>query len=126
MEEKANINDNTVGVIAYITLIGFIIAIVLNSNKEGEEKKFGAFHIRQALGLIIFAVGTYILFAILTMLLITISLGLAGIVGILSMLIMFGFLALLIMGIVNAANKTYKEVPVIGKFSSKILGAAFE
>lgn len=126
MEEKANINDNTVGVVAYITLIGFIIAIVLNSNKEGEEKKFGAFHIRQALGLIIFAVGTYILFAILTMLLITISLGLAGIVGILSMLIMFGFLALLIMGIVNAANKTYKEVPVIGKFSSKILGAAFE
>ena len=126
MEEKANINDNTVGVIAYITLIGFIIAIVLNSNKEGEEKKFGAFHIRQALGLIIFAVGTYILFAILTMLLITISFGLAGIVGILSMLIMFGFLALLIMGIVNAANKTYKEVPVIGKFSSKILGAAFE
>ena len=126
MEEKANINDNTVGVIAYITLIGFIIAIVLNSNKEGEEKKFGAFHIRQALGLIIFAVGTYILFAILTMLLITISFGLAGIVGILSMLIMFGFLALLIMGIVNAANKTYKEVLVIGKFSSKILGAAFE
>ena len=126
MEEKANINDNTVGVIAYITLIGFIIAIVLNSNKEGEEKKFGAFHIRQALGLIIFAVGTYILFAILTMLLITISFGLAGIVAILSMLIMFGFLALLIMGIVNAANKTYKEVPVIGKFSSKILGAAFE
>ena len=126
MEEKANINDNTVGVIAYITLIGFIIAIVLNSNKEGEEKKFGAFHIRQALGLIIFAVGTYILFAILTMLLITISFGLAGIVGILSMLIMFGFLALLIMGIVNAANKTYKEVPVIEKFSSKILGAAFE
>lgn len=126
MEEKANINDNTVGVVAYITLIGFIIAIVLNSNKEGEEKKFGAFHIRQALGLIIFAVGTYILFAILTMLLISISLGLAGIVGILSMLIMFGFLALLILGIVNAANKTYKEVPVIGKFSSKILGSAFE
>lgn len=127
MEEKANINDNTVGVVAYITLIGFIIAIVLNSNKEaGEEKKFGAFHLRQALGLIIFAVGTYIIFAMLTMLLITISLGLAGIVGILSMLIMFGFLALLIMGIINAANKTYKEVPVIGKFSSKILGAAFE
>lgn len=126
MEEKANINDNTVGVVAYITLIGFIIAIVLNSNKEGEEKKFGAFHLRQALGLIIFAVGLYIVFFILTMLLISVSISMLGIISILSLLMWLGILALLILGIVNAANKTYKEVPVIGKFSSKMLGAAFE
>jgi uncharacterized membrane protein len=124
--EQAEIKDNTVGVVAYITLIGFIIAIVLNGSKEGEEKKFGAFHLRQSLGLIIFAVGIYIVFFILTAILMAISLQMLAIMSMLSLLIWLGFLTLLILGIVNAANKTYKEVPVIGKFSSKLLGSTFE
>jgi uncharacterized membrane protein len=124
--EQAEIKDNTVGVVAYITLIGFIIALVLNGNKEGEEKKFGAFHLRQALGLIIFAVGIYIIFFMLTAVLMMISLQMLAIISMLSLLIWLGFLALLILGIVNAANKTYKEVPVIGKLSSKMLGSAFD
>ncbi len=126
MSENSNIKDATVGIVAYITLIGFIIAIILNGNKEGEEKKFGAFHLRQALGLIIGAVGIYIVLMILSMILLSISLKMLFIISILSMLIWLGFLALLIMGIVNAVNKTYKPVPLIGEFSSKILGAAFE
>jgi uncharacterized membrane protein len=124
--KEAEIKDNTVGVVAYITLIGFIIAIVLNGSKEGEEKKFGAFHLRQSLGLIIFAVGIYIVFFILTAILMAISLQMLAIMSMLSLLIWLGFLTLLILGIVNAANKTYKEVPVIGKFSSKLLGSTFE
>lgn len=124
--EKANISDNTVGVIAYITLIGFIVAIILNGNKEGEEKRFGAFHLRQALGLIIFAVGIYIIFMILSMILISISLSMLVIISFLSIFVWLGFLALLILGIVNAANKTFKEVPVVGGLSSKMLGSAFE
>ncbi|TNE98052.1 MAG: hypothetical protein EP322_05665 [Bacteroidetes bacterium] len=125
-QEKANISDSTVGVVAYITLIGFIIAIVLNGSKEGEEKKFGAFHLRQALGLIIFAVGIYVMMLLLTTILISISWALLAIVSFISMIVWLGLLALIIMGIINAANKTYKEVPVIGKFSSKILGNTFE
>lgn len=125
-QEKANISDSTVGVVAYITLIGFIIAIVLNGSKEGEEKKFGAFHLRQALGLIIFAVGIYVVMLLLTTILISISWALLAIVSFISMIVWLGLLALIIMGIINAANKTYKEVPVIGKFSSKILGNTFE
>ncbi len=124
--EKANINDNTVGILAYITLIGFIIAIVLNSNKEGEEKKFGAFHLRQALGLIIFSVGAYIVILLLTTILMSISWALLAIVSFISLVLWLGILALLILGIVNAANKTFKEVPVIGKLSSKMLGSTFE
>lgn len=125
-QEKANISDSTVGVVAYITLIGFIVAIILNGSKEGEEKKFGAFHLRQALGLIIFAVGIYVVMLLLTTILISISWALLAIVSFISMIVWLGLLALIIMGIINAANKTYKEVPVIGKFSSKILGNTFE
>lgn len=120
------IEDKTVGILAYVTLIGFIIALVLNQNKVGEEKKFGAFHMRQALGLIIFAIGIAILFAILTTIVAMISFSLLAIFSLLSTLIWLGFLALLIIGIINAANGTYKEIPVIGSISSKMLGKAFE
>jgi uncharacterized membrane protein len=125
-DKSTGIQDATVGIVAYITLIGFIIAIVMNGSKEGEEKKFGAFHIRQALGLIIFAVGLYIVFMILSAIIISISWSLLAIVSFLSLLVWLGFLALLVLGIINAANKTFKEVPIIGKYSSKMLGAAFE
>lgn len=124
--KTADIQDATVGIVAYITLIGFIIAIILNGSKTGEEKKFGAFHLRQALGLIIFAVGLYIVLMILTMMMLSVSLGMLAIISFLSMILWLGLLTLLILGIVNAANKTYKEVPVIGKFSTKILGSTFE
>lgn len=123
---QAEIQDSTVGVLAYITLIGFIVAIVLNGSKEGEERKFGAFHLRQALGLILFAIGISIAVGILTFILGIISWMLVAVVSFLSLIIWLGFLAFIIIGIINAANKTYKPVPVIGRFSEKLLGKAFE
>jgi uncharacterized membrane protein len=118
--------DKTVGIVAYITLIGFIISIVLNSSKTGEEKKFGAFHLRQALGLIIFSIGTVIALTIVTVIFVLILPFLGVLFGLLMNLVWLGILALLIIGIINAANGTYKEVPVIGKFSTKFLGNTFE
>ncbi|HET7537816.1 MAG TPA: hypothetical protein VFJ90_15260, partial [Candidatus Didemnitutus sp.] len=48
--------DKTVAILSYITLIGFIIALVMHgSNKT----KLGAYHLRQTLGFVIsgFAIG---------------------------------------------------------------------
>ncbi|PHR44747.1 MAG: hypothetical protein COA32_14110 [Fluviicola sp.] len=118
--------DKTVGIVAYITLIGFIISIVLNSSKTGEEKKFGAFHLRQALGLIIFSVGVFIALTIVTVILAIASTYLGVVLGLLMNLVWLGILALLIIGIVNAANGSYKEVPLIGPYSTKFLGNTFE
>ena len=118
--------DKTVGIVAYITLIGFIISIILNSSKTGEEKKFGAFHLRQALGLIIFSVGIFIALTIVTVIL-AFAIPMLGVFfGLLMNLVWLGILALLIIGIVNAANGSYKEVPLIGSYSSKLLGNTFE
>lgn len=123
---EVEVEDKTIGILAYITLIGFIVALVLNQNKQGEEKRFGAFHLRQALGLIICAIGVFIVFAILSTIFMMISFSLLAIVSLFSTLIWLGFLALLIVGIINAANGTFKEIPLIGTLSSKMLGKAFE
>lgn len=42
--------DKTVAIVSYITFIGWIIALILNSNQKTD---LGAFHLRQALGLFI-------------------------------------------------------------------------
>jgi uncharacterized membrane protein len=55
-----------------------------------------------------------------------ISFSLLAIVSLFSTLIWLGFLALLIVGIINAANGTFKEIPLIGTLSSKMLEKAFE
>lgn len=119
--------EKTVGIVAYVTLIGFIIAIVLNNDKKGEEKSFGAFHLRQSLGIIISAVGVMIALAILTAILTAISFSL-GITlgGILYPLTYLGILALVIIGIINAVNGEKKPLPLIGEYVEKALKNTFE
>src|SRR5579862_2985966 len=42
--------DKTVAILSYITLIGFIAAAIIHSNKKTQ---LGAFHLRQTLGIFI-------------------------------------------------------------------------
>jgi len=109
--------DKTVAIISYITLIGFIIAIILHgSNKT----KLGSYHLKQSLGLIAFAVASMIA---------TFIIGLIPFVNFLLLIIMpvlwIGILVLLIMGIVNAASGQEKPVPIIGGMSEKLFAGAF-
>jgi uncharacterized membrane protein len=43
-------SGKTIAIIAYITIVGWVVALILNSN---ERSSFAAFHIRQMLGIII-------------------------------------------------------------------------
>lgn len=87
-------------IIAHITLIGLIIAFILNNDKKNT---FSAYHIRQVLGL---AVTGLALMAI-------------SIIPVLGWLMaMLGYILLLIMwvaGIINAVNGKEKPMPVLGK-----------
>ena len=49
-------DGKTKAIVAHITLIGWIVAIVLNQNKDRDE--FSSFYIRQMLGLILLIVVT--------------------------------------------------------------------
>lgn len=87
-------------IIAYITLIGLIIAFVMNNDKKNT---FAAFHIRQALGL-----G-----------LTSLALSVIGVIPILGWFIsLFGFLfifVLWIIGLIGAINGEEKRVPILGE-----------
>ena len=90
--------DKTVAIVSYITLLGWIIAIILHNNNRTE---FGAFHLRQSLGLIL--TGTILWFI--------------PIIGWILNIIVFVFW---IIGLVNAIQGEKKPVPIVGEFYQNI------
>lgn len=99
-DQTSGMDPKTLGIIAYLTLIGTIIALVINnSNKKNEH---ASFHIRQALGLGLtgIVVGFVNIIPILGQI--------AWILGAIVLFIMW------IIGILGAINGEQKLVPLLG------------
>ncbi len=107
MTEETILEGRLYAVVSYITLIGTIIAFIMNNDKKNQ---FTSFHIRQALGLWLtfFALGY--------------------VVGIFdNWLITFGFWLffgiLFIYGFINAVAGKPQTVPILGEFYQKIFSS---
>ena len=106
--------DRTVAILSYITLIGFIVAIVIHSSKKTQ---LGAFHLRQVLGLIVSGLGFGVCAFVLAFI---------PIVGWLA--IMVGWITMLVfvvMGFISAATGQQKPLPVLGEHYQKWFANAF-
>lgn len=107
--------DKTVAILSYLTLIGFIVAIVLHGSKK---TNLGAFHLRQTLGLliagIVFGFGGVIIAMIPVLGWIAVP------------LIWIGFFVLWLMGLIAAATGQMKPVPVLGDKFQVWFGKTFE
>ncbi len=90
----------TTAIIAYITIVGLIIAFVLNNDKKDP---FAAYHIKQSLGLALTGL----------------ALGAIGIIPILGWIVSFlGFFVIVymwVMSLLNALNNKQKPTPILGK-----------
>ena len=86
-------DGKTKAIVAHITLIGWIIALVLNSQEKDE---YASFYIRQMLGLLIIS-----------------FLGFIPLLG-----IIFGIAALVlwIISLIGAASGEMKTLPVVGQY----------
>lgn len=110
----ATTEDKTVAIIAYLTLIGFIVAIVMHSNKK---TKLGAYHLRQVLGF--FLTGMAVGFC-------AIPVALIPILGMLALLaVWLGMLVLWVLGLISAINGQMKPMPVVGPLYQKWFGTTF-
>jgi uncharacterized membrane protein len=107
--------DKTVAIVSYLTLIGFIAAIIIHNNKK---TKLGAFHLRQMLGFML----TWIAVVICGMVL--------AFIPILGWIAIFGLwvsmLVLWVMGLIAAINGQMKPLPVVGPLYQKWFGNTFE
>lgn len=104
MEPSNTVEEGkTIAIIAYITLIGLIIAIVMNNDKKND---FARYHIRQSLGIMLLYIAVWILFIIISMIVY---------IPLLSTIVYLGLLVLLILGILAAAQGEKKPIPVFGE-----------
>ncbi|HEV7839269.1 MAG TPA: DUF4870 domain-containing protein [Gemmatimonadaceae bacterium] len=106
--------DRTVAILSYLTVFGFIIAVVLNSSRKTQ---LGAFHLRQALGLFLTAIVFYP---------VTIFLVFIPILGWLAIFV--GWMTLLIfavMGFINAVTGKTTPVPIVGRMYQRWFANAF-
>ena len=102
IENKTTVvnEGKNIAIIAYITIIGLIIAYVMNNDKKDA---FAAYHIKQSLGLA--ATG--------------LALGIVGMIPILGWIInilgIFVLLYMWVIGLMNAINGNEKTVPFLGE-----------
>ncbi|AFL81562.1 putative membrane protein [Aequorivita sublithincola DSM 14238] len=93
-------DGKTIGIIAYITIVGLIIAFVMNNEKKNS---FAAYHIRQSLGLGITGLALSIINVIPI---------LGWIVSILGSIFL---IVLWVIGLMGAINGGEKPVPILGE-----------
>lgn len=109
--------DRTVAILTYITIIGFIIAIVMHSSKK---TALGAFHLRQGLGLFITALVVWIPCMIIAFIPVInlLMVVLWPVIGI-------GLFVFWIMGLLAAVNGQQKAMPLVGAHYQKWFAGAF-
>lgn len=109
MRENKNIsvetnNGKTVAIIAYLTIIGLVVSLVMNSKNA---TSLGRFHIRQSIGITVTAMVAGI-FRFIPM----VGNILVSIIGIV-------ILVILILGILSAIQGEEKELPFVGRLYQK-------
>lgn len=93
-------NNDTMAFVAYITIFGFLIAILTTNNSERSELL--KFHLRQVLGLFLtgFALSVVAMIPLLG--------------WVIAPILALVLIVFLIMGLVSALNKEMKPVPLLG------------
>jgi uncharacterized membrane protein len=103
MSDSTTDNGKMIGIIAYLTLIGWIIAFVMHSNNKTE---LGAFHIRQMLGIVIVGFALYICNIVLDRVIGT---------AILGWVIQIAMFVFWLLGFMGALQGEKKPVPLLGE-----------
>jgi uncharacterized membrane protein len=114
-ENEISTEDKTAAILTYFGLLGFIIAIVLHSQKK---TRIGAYHMRQSLGMMIAAVALIPVYFILAFIPF-VGWALIPIIGIC-------FFVFWIIGLVNGIQGKFKPIPVLGPLFVKMLGTTFD
>lgn len=105
-------DQKTISWVSYITLIGWIIALV-SYNNSPVKSSLARFHLRQSLGLMLMWIAIYIIAMA--------SVFVIGLLGFLFTILYLAVFVLWVLGLIAAANGEEKPVPVIGDFFQKTL-----
>jgi uncharacterized membrane protein len=104
------VEDKTVAILGYLTIVGFIVAIFMHQNQKTE---LGAFHLRQVLGLVLTGAAGAVCAAV-------------PILGwIVWFFVVIALFVLWIMGLLSAVKGDMRPVPVLGEHYQRWFAGAF-
>jgi uncharacterized membrane protein len=105
-------DQRTISWVSYLTLIGWIIALV-NYNNSPTKSTLARLHLRQSLGLMLTWLAIYILaiFAVIAL----------GFFGFITSILYLGVFVLWVLGLIAATNGEEKPVPLVGEFYQRSL-----
>jgi uncharacterized membrane protein len=104
--------DRTAAILSYLTIIGFVVAIVIHS---GKKTALGAFHLRQMLGFIIVGLCVGIAVGISAAILAFIPIVGPILIFLLWAALWVGGLVLWVLGLIAAIQGKQTPVPIIGE-----------
>jgi uncharacterized membrane protein len=113
----AGMSENVAGLLCYI--FGFITGIIFLALAPYNQNKFVRFHAFQSIFLSVAWIGVIIAERIVSMVLLSISLALFGLMAVVWMLVALGFLALWIVLLMKAYNGQRWKLPIIGDLAEK-------
>jgi uncharacterized membrane protein len=103
--------DKTVAILCYVTIIGFIVAILMHPSRKTE---LGAFHLRQMLGMVLTSVVGSICAVV-------------PILGwIVWFLVLIGMFVLWFLGLLSALKGDMRPVPLLGEHYQRWFAGAFQ
>ncbi len=105
-------DDKLIGILSYLGIL-WIVAYILYGSKKTE---YNLFHVKQGLGLIIVWVGLWIVAFVAAFIPV-----IGPIIAFVMIFVYLGLLVVMILGIINAANGTQKELPLVGKLTTSLL-----
>ena len=107
--------DKTIAIVSYLTLIGFVVAVVLHG---GKRTQLGAFHLRQSLGLMLTSIAVALCATIFAFI---------PFVGWLAAIAAWlGLLGLWFTGLLSALKGERRPVPALGSHFQHWFGGVFE
>jgi uncharacterized membrane protein len=118
---SAGMTDNVASLLCY--LVGFITGILFLVMEPYNKNRAIRFHAFQSIFLNVALIAVYIVLSILTTALLTVSLSMFAVIGLLHLVINLAFLALWIYMMVSAYQGKQVELPVIGPLARKQAGA---
>jgi uncharacterized membrane protein len=104
-------------VLAYIPVVGWLYVLFLQ-----RQNAFAIFHLKQSIGLFLFLLATFIVWAVVAWLLVWIPLMAAVSAGLFTLVIaayLYGFVAW-ILGIINALRNQLTPLPGFGAWASRL------
>ena len=117
----AGMTDNVASLLCY--LVGFITGILFLVMEPYNKNRAIRFHAFQSIFLNVALIAVYIVLGILTTALLTVSLSMFAVFGLLHLVINLAFLALWVYMMVSAYQGKQVELPVIGPLARKQAGA---